>query len=87
MDYILLDKIWRGTSFLLCHILRTDKPCLRRTLVLYHWFCGFDRDLKAFVGVCKEGNIIRSHAWLSIDGVPFRENHEELEKYSPMVEW
>ena len=86
-DYIMLDKIWRGTSFVLCHILRTDKPCLRRTLVLYHWFCSSNHNIKASVGVCKENNMLRSHAWLIINGVPFRENHAELEKYSPIIEW
>lgn len=86
-DYILLDKVWRGATFMLCHVLRTKKPCLRRTLILYHWFCNSSLGIKASVGICKEGNILKSHAWLIVNGVPFRENLKELDKYSPILEW
>ena len=38
-DRQVLDKLWRGCSFILIRIFRTKKPCLRRALVLYSWCC------------------------------------------------
>lgn len=85
-DMIMLDKMWRGCGFLLKRVFLTDKPCLRRTLVLYRWCRGQGLDARAVIGVCKEDMGIKGHSWLLIEGKPFNEEEAELEKFVPMLE-
>ncbi len=83
---IMLDKVWRGCNFFLGKVFHTRKPCLRRTLVMYHWCCRYGIKVNVVIGVCKEGNVINGHSWLLINGIPLKENLEGLRKYTPMLE-
>lgn len=85
-DMMMLDKMWRGCGFFLKRVFHTDKPCLRRTLVLYRWCRGQGLEARAVIGVCKEDGGIKGHSWLLIEGVPFNEEPADLEKFMPMLE-
>ncbi len=81
-----LDKVYRATTFVLQRILRSNKPCLRRSLITYRW-CrrrGFEADI--VIGVKKTDGKLESHAWLVIDGQPYQENVEELNKYTQITD-
>lgn len=80
-----LDKIRRAADYLLTRVLRTEKPCLRRTLVLYEWCCRQGIDSTVMVGVCKSNNLLQGHSWIVIAGLPFREDVSELENYTVML--
>jgi hypothetical protein len=86
-DALLADKVWRATTFLLCRLLRSQKPCLCRTLVLHHWFSRLGSVITARVGVFVKGGQLQSHAWILLNGEPFREDMTELAKYMPVLEW
>ncbi len=81
-----LDKTWRALNFYLHRIYRSKKPCLRRTLVLYHCCRRLGLEARAVVGVCKENDELLSHAWLLLEGVPFHENPGMLARYTPILE-
>ena len=85
-DMMMLNKMWRGCSFLLKRVFLTDKHCLRRTLVLYRWCRGQGLDARAVIGICKEDGGIKGHSWLLIEGKPFNEEQADLEKFMPMLE-
>ena len=80
-----LEKIWKACNFFLIRGLRTYKPCLRRTLVLYDWCCRKGFEAEVMIGVYKQDSALKGHSWLILEGVPFREETEELEKYTVML--
>ncbi len=82
----LLQKAWKVCNFFLCRILRTDKPCLRRSLVLYHWCRKRRVEAGIVVGFYKEGGEIKGHSWLLLGGVPFNEDLDQLRKYITVME-
>lgn len=80
-DMVELEKIWRGSSFFLWKVFGTDKPCLRRTLVLYRWCAWRNLDAGVVIGVKKEDSKLAGHSWLVLEGRPYKENEEELNQY------
>ncbi len=81
-----LDKVYRAASFVLRRLLRSKRPCLRRSLVVYRWCCKHGLAADIVIGVKKTGGKLESHAWLLIDEQPYRENLDELAKYSPIID-
>ncbi len=84
-DGIAMDKIYRSAGFFLKHVFRTEKPCLRRALVLRHWCVRRGAACSVVVGVKKAEGGLLSHAWLEINSRPFRENPEILTAYTPIM--
>lgn len=81
-----LEKTWRALNFYLRYIYHSDKPCLRRTAVLYHCCRRLGLKARAVVGVCKEKDELLSHAWLLLDDQPFHEVPAMLARYSSIME-
>jgi len=82
-----LDKLLRACDFWMVRFLRKPGPCLRRGLVMYRW-CRKNRvDSKLAVGVGKDGDVLKGHAWLYVDGRVYREDPALLAKeYTVMLE-
>lgn len=81
-----LEKTWRALNFYLRCIYRSDKPCLRRTAVLYHRCRRLGLEARTVVGVCKEKGELLSHAWLLLENEPFHELPAMLARYCPIME-
>ncbi len=81
-----LAKIWRASGFFLRKFFRTDKPCLRRSLVLYHWCCQRGIEARVIVAVKKEDGELKGHSWLEVGGFPYREDVDELRQYVSVME-
>ena len=82
-----MDKLWRACSFWMLRLLRNPRPCLRRGLVLYHWCRKNSLDSKLVVGVGKDGNVLKGHAWLYVYGHVYREDPVLLAReYTVMLE-
>lgn len=82
-----LDKLWRACGFWMVRLLRNQRPCLRRGLVLYHWCRKHGVDSKLVVGVGKDGDKLKGHAWLYVYGHVYREDPVLLAKdYTVMLE-
>ncbi len=85
-DRVVLQKAWRACNYFLKRIFCSNKPCLRRTMVLYHWCRRHGVEAKLIVGFYKEGRELKGHSWLLLDGVPFNEDTEQLKKYITVLE-
>lgn len=84
-ELIVLDKMWRGCGFILSRIFRSQKPCLRRSLVLHRWCCRRNIDATVVIGVHKNGRELKGHSWLIVNGQPFGERPDILAEYIPMI--
>lgn len=47
--------------------------CLPRSLMLYHFLSGWGRDVRLLCGVRRTREGLAGHAWVEVDGVPYRE--------------
>ena len=84
---IKMDKLWRACSFWMSRVLRSPRPCLRRSLVLYRWCRLQGVESKVVVGVGKDGDMLKGHAWLFVNGRVYREDPISLAKeYVVMLE-
>jgi hypothetical protein len=82
-----LDKLWRACGFWMIRLLRNPRPCLRRGLVLYHWCRKNSVASKLAVGVGKDGDVLKGHAWLYVQGHVYREDPVLLAReYTMMLE-
>lgn len=84
-ERVILDKMWRGCGFILSRIYRSDKPCLRRSLVLHRWCCRRNIDAALVIGFIKNGRELKGHSWLLLNGQPFGERAEDLLQYIPLI--
>lgn len=80
-----LHKVWRGSEFFLRHVFRNSRPCLPRSLVLYHWCLAKGLDARVCIGVSKDGGTLKGHAWVLLDGIPFKEDTKILAAYKTMM--
>jgi hypothetical protein len=82
-----LDKLWRACGFWMFRFLKHQRPCLRRVLVLYHWCRENGVESKLAVGVGKDKDVLKGHAWLYVYGQVYREDPVMLEReYTVMLE-
>lgn len=82
----IMDKIYRGATFWMTKVGRSSRPCLRRSLVLYHWCALRGLGARVVVGVKKDGSDLRGHGWLLLDGLPYHEELALLEQYTVFIE-
>lgn len=84
---IILDKIWRACGFWMSRVLKNPRPCLRRSLVLYSWCRKHGVESKVVIGVDKDGDVLKGHAWLWVQGRIYREDPDALARdYTVMLE-
>lgn len=82
-----LDKLWRACDFWLSRLWRNQRPCLRRGLVLYRWCRKNGVESKLAVGAAKDGDALKGHAWLYVQGEVYREDAARLAaEYTVMLE-
>ncbi|HUN54991.1 MAG TPA: lasso peptide biosynthesis B2 protein [Smithella sp.] len=87
-DLILkLDKLWRVCGFGMVRLMRNPRTCLRRSLVLYRWCRMHGVECRLFVGVGKDNDALKGHAWISVYGRIYREDPLLLAReYTVMLE-
>jgi len=84
---IILDKLWRACGFWMSRVLNNTRPCLRRSLVLYRWCRKLGLESKVVIGVDKNGDVLKGHAWLIVKGRIYREDPVALAKdYTILLE-
>jgi hypothetical protein len=81
-DRASLNKIYRAAGYFLKNFWHTERPCLRRTLILHSWCKKRMIASRVIIGVRKTDNELESHAWLELAGEAFRENPLLLNSYS-----
>jgi hypothetical protein len=80
-----LDKAWRACNFFLLRIACSGRPCLKRALVMYNFSSRMGLEAAVKIGVLKGGSGLAGHGWIEIKGAPYREEMEELAKYTVML--
>ncbi len=68
-----LDRV-RWLTDAVLHRLFGGAYCMKRTLILYRYARRFGLDPKVIFGVAKDGAGLKGHAWLEIEGKPYKEN-------------
>jgi hypothetical protein len=86
-ELLMMDKIWRGCGFWLRWLFFGNRPCLRRSLVLFRWRLRHGLPAKLLVGVDRQEGDLKGHAWLEIAGEAFREDETRLKDYVVMLEF
>lgn len=86
-ETLMMDKIWRGCGFWLRWLFLGNRPCLRRSLLMFRWRLQHGLPVKLLVGVDRRQGELMGHAWLEIDGAPFREDALRLKEYVVMLEF
>ncbi len=81
-----LDKICRAANYFLIRLWRSERPCLKRSLILYRWCCQNGFASRIVIGVKKNENELLSHAWLELSGKPYRESLHIYQEYTPILE-
>ncbi len=79
-----LDRLWRLLRFIQRSI-RDGKPCLRRSLVLYRWSISHGLPAGIAIGLKRIPTGITGHAWLLLEGAPYRENEAHLQQLTCLI--
>jgi len=84
---VMMDKIWRGCGFWQRRLFRTERPCLRRSLVLFRWRLSQGLPVRLLVGVDRKGSDLMGHAWIETPIGPYREDGARLLDYVVMLDY
>ena len=68
------ELAWGYTNFILIKCLRSKKPCLLRSLILFYLFRKKALDVKIHFGIKKNVSPFEGHSWLLLNGAYFLEN-------------
>jgi hypothetical protein len=66
--------------------LRRDN-CLERSLITYRFLAREGMESRLVLGAQKSDGRIRGHAWVTVDGRPVIDGHEELGRFTPLAEF
>lgn len=76
-----LLTLWKACHFIQHRLLRKQKPCLPRSLVLFDWCIRKGQQAGLVIGLKKAESHLEGHSWLVIGGEPFKENQAFLDAF------
>ena len=76
-----IQKIWRYTHVILQTLLRSRRPCLLRSLVVYRYGCKHGMPVSIHFGVKSGMDRLEGHSWVTLHGSPLCESEEGLRSY------
>ena len=77
-----LDRVRRYSHAIIISLLRSRRPCLLRSLVLYRYCCKQGVPIAIHFGVKSGSNGLDGHSWITLDGAPLFETSETLRPYT-----
>lgn len=77
-----LDRVRRYSHAIITHLLRSRRPCLLRSLVLYRYGCNHGIPVSIHFGVRSGIEGLSGHSWITLDDVPLFESTEALKSYT-----
>ncbi len=80
-DFRSLDRVRRYSHVIITRLLRSQRPCLIRSLVLYRycWKRGVPASIHFGVKAGMDG--LKGHSWVTLDGTPLGESEEGLHPF------
>ncbi|PWB79131.1 MAG: hypothetical protein C3F08_07460 [Candidatus Methylomirabilota bacterium] len=76
-----LDRVRRYSHTIITRLLRSQHPCLLRSLVLYRYCRKHGVPAAIHYGVRSGADGLEGHSWVTLDGTPFGETEEGLRPY------
>lgn len=80
-DFPSLDRVWRYSHVIVTSLLRSRRPCLLRSLVVYRYGCKHGIPVSIHFGVRPGMDGLEGHSWVTLDGTPLGESEEGLRLY------
>lgn len=77
-----IDRIRRYSHAIITSLLRSRRPCLLRSLVLYRYCWKQGVPIAIHFGVKFGSNGLDGHSWITLDGAPLFESSETLRPYT-----
>lgn len=77
-----LDRVRRYSHAIITSLLRSRRPCLLRSLVLYRYCWKQGVPIAIHFGVKSGSNGLDGHSWITLDGAPLFESSETLKPYT-----
>lgn len=76
-----LDRVRRYSHMIITSLLRSRRPCLLRSLVVYRYGCKHGIPVSIHFGVRPGMDGLEGHSWVTLDGTPLGESEEGLRLY------
>ncbi len=76
-----LDRVRRYSNMIITSLLRSRRPCLLRSLVVYRYSCKHGIPVSIHFGVRSGMDRLEGHSWVTLDGAPLGESEEGLRPY------
>jgi len=80
-DSYSLDRIWRYSHVIVTSLLRSRRPCLLRSLVVYRYGCKHGIPVLIHFGVRSGSDGLEGHSWVTLHGAPLYESEDGLRSY------
>jgi hypothetical protein len=80
-DFRSLDRVRRYSHVIITRLLRSQRPCLLRSLVLYRYCWKRGVPVSIHFGVRADMDGLKGHSWVTLDGTPLGESEEGLRPY------
>ena len=76
-----LDRVRRYSHAIITSLLRSQRPCLLRSLVVYRYGCKYGIPVSIHFGVRSGMDGLEGHSWVTLHGTPLYESEDELRSY------
>lgn len=83
-DEAVLETCRKSLNFFLYHVFRSKNPCLPRAVLLYRQARMMRMPVKIVFGIKTDGDALKGHAWLELEGKAFLETDEHPDAYTRM---
>lgn len=86
-DRFFSEKAFRYSSFILLKLLKSNNPCLHRSLILFYLFRKKGLAVKIHFGVKNYISPLKGHSWLSLNGKYFLEQSDPRALHADMYSY
>lgn len=82
-----MHTIWRYSHTIITSLLRSRRPCLLRSLVVYRYGCKHGMPTSIHFGARPGMDGLEGHSWVTLYGSPLRESEEGLRSYATVYSY
>jgi hypothetical protein len=82
-----MQAVWRYSHTIVTALLRSQRPCLLRSLVVYRYGCKHGIPVSIHFGVRPGMDGLEGHSWVTLHGTPLCESDEVLRSYTSVYSY